>query len=127
MASAIPIQNGRGQQDTSYNLSGSPSSPVTLSPIHSYIHSNIGVTRPKVLKPLDYSEIKLLLVENISAEAVQAFRKSGFQVDHFTKSWSEDELVAKIGQYHAIGIRSKTRITERVLQAATKVSFFRAA
>jgi len=34
---------------------------------------------------------------------------------------SEDELVEKIHQYHAIGIRSKTRITERVLSAAPKL------
>lgn len=34
----------------------------------------------------------------------------------------EDELVEKIGSYHAIGIRSKTKVTARVIKAATKVS-----
>jgi D-3-phosphoglycerate dehydrogenase len=34
---------------------------------------------------------------------------------------SEDELVQKIGSYHAIGIRSKTKITERVIKAASKL------
>lgn len=67
-------------------------------------------------------ELKLLLLENISQEAVDAFKKNGFQVDHFKKAWSEDELIEKIGDYHAIGIRSKTRITEKVLKYATKVS-----
>lgn len=79
------------------------------------------IRQPKVLRPVDKDEIKLLLLENISTEAVNAFREQGFQVDHHTKSLSEDELVAKIGQYHAIGIRSKTKITQRVLQAASRV------
>ncbi len=63
----------------------------------------------------------MLLLENISQEAVSTFRSQGFQVDHYTKAWTEDELVAKIGEYHAISIRSKTKITERVLQHAPKV------
>ena len=86
--------------------------------------SNVAASRPKVLKPFAVNEIKLLLLENISAEAVQSFKTNGFQVDHFTKAWTEDELVAKIGQYQAIGIRSKTKITERVLQAAPNVCVF---
>jgi hypothetical protein len=45
-------------------------------------------------------------------------REQGFQVDFHTGAWSEDELVEKIGQYHAIGIRSKTRLTKRVFEAA---------
>ena len=79
------------------------------------------VRQAKVLHPVATDELKLLLVENVSQNAVKAFRDQGFQVDHFTKAWSEDELVENIGNYHAIGIRSKTRITERVLKAATKV------
>ncbi|KAF8341631.1 uncharacterized protein EI90DRAFT_2905831 [Cantharellus anzutake] len=83
--------------------------------------SALGQTRPKVLRPFAVKELKLLLLENISQEAVQAFKSNGFQVEHNPKAWSEDELVAKIGEYHAIGIRSKTKITERVLQHATQL------
>ncbi|KAF8303278.1 hypothetical protein DL93DRAFT_2233513 [Clavulina sp. PMI_390] len=121
MSSAIPIQNGVPRDSWSLPPMASPSSPVTVSPLHSYIQSNMGATRPKALKPFAVGEIKLLILENISQEAVGAFKKSGFQVDHYTKAWSEEELVAKIGEYHGIGIRSKTKITERVLQAATKL------
>jgi hypothetical protein len=111
---------GRSHGDS--HIPGSPTSPpVTLSPIKSHTQSNVAAARPKVLKPFAVTELKLLLLENISDEAVQAFRRNGFQVDHFTKAWQEDELVAKIGGYHAIGIRSKTKITERVLQAAPHV------
>ena len=77
---------------------------------------------PKVLHPVDNEDLKLLLLENISPEAVRALQDQGWHVDHSTKAMSEDELVEKIHQYHAIGIRSKTRITERVLKAAPKVS-----
>ena len=63
----------------------------------------------------------LLILENISQDAVEAFRQQGFHVDHYTKAMSEDELVEKIPQYHGIGIRSKTKITERVIKAASKV------
>ena len=75
-----------------------------------------------MLKPLGSGEVKVLLLENISAGAVQQFTSQGYQVEHFAKAWTEEELLAKIGDYHAIGIRSKTKLTAKVLQAATKVS-----
>lgn len=86
--------------------------------------SSSDVRPPRVLHPVDSGELKLLLLENVSQEAVKAFKDSGFQVDFHAKSLSEDELVAKIGNYHAIGIRSKTKITARVLKAASKVSTY---
>lgn len=79
------------------------------------------IRQPKVLHPVDNEDLRLLLLENISQEAVKAFQAQGFHVDHSTKAMSEDELVQKIGSYHAIGIRSKTKITERVIKAATKL------
>jgi D-3-phosphoglycerate dehydrogenase len=79
------------------------------------------VRRPKVLHPIDSGDLRILLLENISEDAVKAFQSNGWQVDHHTKAMNEDDLVQKIGQYHAIGIRSKTKITERVLKAASKV------
>lgn len=81
----------------------------------------IAIRQPRVLHPIENEDLRLLLLENISQEAVLSFEAQGFHVDHATKAWSEDELVEKIGQYHAIGIRSKTKITERVIKAATKV------
>ncbi|THH20216.1 hypothetical protein EW146_g1081 [Bondarzewia mesenterica] len=102
---------------------------VSLSPTSSLIHervrlhslSSANVRRPKVLHPIDNDDLKLLLLENISQDAVQALRAHGFHVDHSTKAMSEDELVQKIGKYHAIGIRSKTKITERVIKSASKL------
>jgi D-3-phosphoglycerate dehydrogenase / 2-oxoglutarate reductase len=77
---------------------------------------------PRVLHPIDNEDIKLLILENISQDAVDAFKAQGFHVDHYTRAMPEDELVEKIGSYHGIGIRSKTKITARVVQAAKKVS-----
>lgn len=79
------------------------------------------IRQPKVLHPLENENLRLLILENISQEAVRAFESQGFQVDHHTRSFSEKELIEKIGSYHAIGIRSKTKITQRVLSAASKV------
>ncbi|KAI0068458.1 hypothetical protein BV25DRAFT_1793825 [Artomyces pyxidatus] len=100
-------------------------SPTTTSTIHerlrrdSLLSSN--VRQPKVLHPVENEDLKLLLLENISQDAVKSFRAQGWQVDHHTKALSEDELVQKIGQYHAIGIRSKTKITSRVIKSASKL------
>lgn len=104
---------------------------VSISPSAPTIHDKLGrrsgntsmhVRQPKVLHPEDNEDLRLLLLENISPEAVKVLQDQGWRVDHSTKAMSEDELVEKIPKYHAIGIRSKTRITERVLKAASKVT-----
>ncbi|KAF5312619.1 hypothetical protein D9619_003491 [Psilocybe cf. subviscida] len=79
------------------------------------------IRRPRVLHPLENEGLRFLILENISQDAVAQFRGQGWHVDHLTKALNEDELVARIGTYHAIGIRSKTKITKRVLQAASKL------
>ncbi|KXN83860.1 D-3-phosphoglycerate dehydrogenase 1 [Leucoagaricus sp. SymC.cos] len=104
-------------------------SPATPSSIHDHIRSlrhkdstALDVIRqPKILHPVENEDLRLLILENISQEAVHAFRAQGYHVDHYTKAFSEEELIEKIGQYHAIGIRSKTKITKRVLSAASKL------
>ena len=102
-------------------------SPSSVSSIHDYFmnvrrHERHDSHAPRVLHPIDNEDVRLLILENISQDAVKAFRSKGFHVDHYTRAMSEDELVEKIGSYHAIGIRSKTKITSRVIKAATKVS-----
>ncbi|OAX44229.1 hypothetical protein K503DRAFT_679275 [Rhizopogon vinicolor AM-OR11-026] len=99
-------------------------SPGASQSLHDRLHKRDSfsvIRRPKVLHPVDNEGLKLLLVENISQDAVRAFQAQGFHVDHYSKALSEDELIQKIPQYHAIGIRSKTKITERVIKAASKL------
>ncbi|KAF9455091.1 d-3-phosphoglycerate dehydrogenase 2 [Macrolepiota fuliginosa MF-IS2] len=79
------------------------------------------IRQPKILHPIENEDLRLLILENISQEAVQTFKAQGYHVDHHTKAFSEEELIEKIGSYHAIGIRSKTKITKRVLAAASKL------
>jgi D-3-phosphoglycerate dehydrogenase len=82
---------------------------------------SVSIRQPKVLHPVDNDDLRLLLLENISPDAVKAFEAQGFKVDHHKKAMSEDELLGVIGNYHGIGIRSKTKITEKVIKAANKV------
>lgn len=67
-------------------------------------------------------KIKILFLENISESAVKHFRGEGYtQVEKINKSLSEDDLVKEIKDVHILGIRSKTRITKNVLDAAKKL------
>lgn len=125
MSAAIPIPVNPNRSPQVVATSMSPRSPDS-STFHTRYRTgstdgSYTIRRPKVLHPIENDDLKLLILENISQDAVQAFKAQGFHVDHYTKAMSEDELVEKIPQYHAIGIRSKTKITERVIKAASKV------
>ncbi len=123
----IPSANGIGVTDSPLAIAVSIS-PTNSSNLHSRFRQgslpqSTNPIRPaKVLQPVASGDLRLLLLENISQGAVQHFKQQGFQVDWYPKAWSEDELIQKIGQYHAIGIRSKTKITEKVIKAASKVT-----
>ena len=67
------------------------------------------------------SEIKILLLENIHPVATEAFAKEGFHVENVKGALSEAELVARIKDVHILGIRSKTRVTPPVLDAANRL------
>src|SRR5690606_1877830 len=60
---------------------------------------------------------KILLVENINPIAKENLEAEGFKVDLLSHAPSEDELLKLIPNYQAIGIRSKTQMTKRVLEA----------
>jgi D-3-phosphoglycerate dehydrogenase len=67
-------------------------------------------------------KIQILFLENISEAAARNFRVQGYtQVTRLSKALSEDELVEAVKNVHILGIRSKTQITARVLQAAKKL------
>ena len=38
------------------------------------------------------------------------------------KAFSEEELIAKLPNYHAVGIRSKTKMTAKVIDACSQVN-----
>lgn len=67
-------------------------------------------------------KIKILFLENISEAAIRAFRDAGYSdIKKISGALSEDQLIQEIRNVHMIGIRSKTQITERVLQHAEKL------
>lgn len=67
-------------------------------------------------------KIRILFLENISDQAVRTFQQQGYtQVEKISKALTEDELVKEIKDVHILGIRSKTQITPRVLEAAKKL------
>lgn len=63
-------------------------------------------------------KLKILLVENIHRVAQEQLQQEGFEVDLLSHAPSEDELIRLLPKYNVLGIRSKTEVTERVLQNA---------
>jgi len=67
-------------------------------------------------------KINILFLENISDAAVRRFKDAGYaSVKKLGSALGEQELLKQIQDVHLLGIRSKTQITEKVLQAANKL------
>ncbi len=71
---------------------------------------------------LSRETLKILLLENIHPAAEQNFN-SGIlrQIERFSGSPAEDQLLKMLAGVHILGIRSKTQINERVLSAAPQL------
>ncbi|WP_019668757.1 phosphoglycerate dehydrogenase [Eudoraea adriatica] len=67
------------------------------------------------------NRIKILLLENVHPVAFDNLSEDGFSVELIEESLSEDELIKKIKGVHVLGIRSKTRLTPKVIDAANKL------
>lgn len=104
--------------DASHQLSLSPSATFQ-SPPSSFggaRHGQSGL--PKQLKPFNTKDIKILLLENVNQSGREMLTQQGYQVEALKTSLPEDQLVEKIKDVHVIGIRSKTKLTAKVLQEA---------
>lgn len=67
-------------------------------------------------------KIKIVFFENISDAAIKIFKDAGYvDIKKFSGALPESQLIQEIKDAHLIGIRSKTMITERVLQQAKKL------
>jgi len=62
--------------------------------------------------------VKALLLENIHPLAVESLERAGFEVELRAASMSEDELIDALPGISLLGIRSNTKVTETVLDAA---------
>lgn len=67
------------------------------------------------------NRIKMLLLENVHANALAKLKEEGFSVESYPAGLDEDELCQKIKGIHVLGIRSKTQVTARVLEHADKL------
>lgn len=67
-------------------------------------------------------KIRILFLENISDVAIKNFRSNDYtRVEKISKALTEEELIREIKDVHILGIRSKTQITKKILDAATKL------
>lgn len=67
------------------------------------------------------NRIKILLLENVHPDAFEKLSKDGFTVETVSRSLSEEELIEKLKDVHVLGIRSKTQVTKKVLEASEKL------
>jgi D-3-phosphoglycerate dehydrogenase len=67
------------------------------------------------------NRIKILLLENVHPAAFDNLSEDGFSVELVDHSIPEQELLEKIKGVHVLGIRSKTQVTQKVLEAANKL------
>jgi D-3-phosphoglycerate dehydrogenase len=63
---------------------------------------------------------KVLISDKMDPRAAQIFRERGVEVDEITGK-TPDELKAIIGQYDGLAIRSSTKVTKDILEAATNL------
>src|SRR5512138_423237 len=63
---------------------------------------------------------KVLIADKLSPAAAQIFKDRGIEVDIKT-GLDRDALIAIVGQYDGVAVRSATKITEKVIAAADKL------
>jgi D-3-phosphoglycerate dehydrogenase len=67
-------------------------------------------------------KINILFLENISDAAVNHFKNAGYSsVRKLKGALTEEQLINEVKDVHLLGIRSKTQITKKVLDAAKKL------
>ena len=77
--------------------------------------SNIPTSFPK-------EDIKVLLLENVHASGIEIFKGEGFQVETINRALKEDELAERLQDgVHLLGIRSKTKVTAKALDAGKRL------
>ncbi|MGN1394111.1 MAG: phosphoglycerate dehydrogenase [Succinivibrionaceae bacterium] len=71
---------------------------------------------------LEKDKIKVLLLEGVDPSAVETLNKAGYtNVEYLKKAMDRDELIEKIKDVHFIGIRSRTKLTDEIFEAAHKL------
>ena len=80
-----------------------------------YLHKmNTNISYPK-------NRINVLLLENIHSNAFEFLKEEGYNVELVKGAMDEDELAEKIKDVSILGIRSKTKLTKKVLENAKRL------
>ena len=66
-------------------------------------------------------QIRVLLLENVHPSAHELFRADGVHLETLPGALGEEELTRRIEDVHVLGIRSKTRVTKKVLGHARRL------
>lgn len=67
-------------------------------------------------------KIKILLLEGVHQSAVETLKRNGYtNIDYVKTSLPEPELIERLRDAHFVGIRSRTHLTEAVLEQADKL------
>lgn len=75
---------------------------------------NTAISYPK-------NRISVLLLENVHPKAVEIMKFEGYNVEVYPAGLDEDELCEKIKNVSILGIRSKTQVTEKVINSAKRL------
>jgi D-3-phosphoglycerate dehydrogenase len=75
------------------------------------------------LQPNEKSDIRFLLLEGVHQNAVKTLENAGYtNIEYLTNALDEDALIEKIQGVRFIGIRSRTQLTKKVLDAADRLA-----
>jgi len=67
------------------------------------------------------NKIKVLLLEGVSPDGVKMLEAEGFQVEAVKTAMTEGELLEKVKGLHILGVRSKTQVSAKVIEAADRL------
>ncbi|MBR9729202.1 phosphoglycerate dehydrogenase [Shewanella intestini] len=71
---------------------------------------------------LNKDKIKILLLEGVHQTAVDVLKRAGYtNIEYHKASLSEDDLLESIKDAHFVGLRSRTQLTESVINHAEKL------
>ena len=71
---------------------------------------------------LDKSKIKIVLLEGVHLNALEVLKSKGYSnIDYHKKALEGQELIKAVSDAHFVGIRSRTQLTDEVLEQAKKL------
>jgi len=71
---------------------------------------------------LEKNKIKILLLEGVHTSAVESLQTAGYtNIEYHKGSLSENELIKAIKDAHFVGIRSRTHLSQNIIDAAKKL------